>query len=253
MPKKFLNRIKESMSGGGQPKGDTSSKKTDLKSVSDAINSVKSWDQLEVSKNLIINFIKKHKVRSESPEYKYVLRLYKLRKQVLSANRMVEGDDDIERLRSIIKLVITESLNWEDRDENWDTDNSYWGTDDNWVQGDAGGSSDSGDSFGDSGGDYDSFMGEDGLEWMDNIQPRKDGEVRVGDIYNVGNGTYPPSYVVTITSVSHDEVCYEIMENNNGNVEDDEEPVGSIHCENPKLIKRLIIEDEYWQLASNEY
>ena len=110
MSKNFLKKIKESVSHGNVTKNNDNTKKTDLKSVADVINSAKNWDQLEESKNLIINFIKNNNITSNSPEYMYVLRLYRLRKKILSSNRMSEGDDDVDWLRSAIKNIIREQM-----------------------------------------------------------------------------------------------------------------------------------------------
>lgn len=196
MSKKIINKLLESAGlGGGTPSVDKPNKTEDLKLVVNTIDSVKTWNQLETSKNLIINFIKKHKIQPTSPEYKYVIRLYNLRKKLVKAHRMDENDDDGESLRYVIKQIVKESLNWSDKDENWSTD-SNWGKDPNWVQGETP------TSGGD--GDYDSFMSEDDdFDWIRNlkqIQPRQEGDLREGDTIYVGDKDHP-RYIMEILSV----------------------------------------------------
>lgn len=95
---------------------------------------------------------------------------------------------------------------------------------------------------------------------FDPVEPRKEGEVRIGDVYTI----YSPDkstirYVFEIVEISSDEYeGYDEEDDNGGIVEykmivtqDDElEPVGSIQTTSEGRAKRLIIEG-YWILTDS--
>lgn len=149
MEEKYLNKIRESASMDAFfISSDNEGKKKAFDKVKKTLFSSQNLDQLATSIKLINNFNKVYKVKENSPEYDYFVKIINVMKLRLRSNRMFDDND------------LDESLNWSDKDESFDkndesnTNDKSWSDDPDWkpdpiksmwVQGDAGGSSGGGD------------------------------------------------------------------------------------------------------------
>lgn len=149
MEEKYLNKIRESASMDAFfISSDNEGKKKAFDKVKKTLFSSQNLDQLATSIKLINNFNKVYKVKENSPEHDYFIKMIDIIKLKLRSNRMFDAND------------LEESLNWSDKDEEFDkndesnTNDKSWSDDPDWkpdpvksmwVQGDAGGSSGGGD------------------------------------------------------------------------------------------------------------
>lgn len=81
------------------------------------------------------------------------------------------------------------------------------------------------------------------------IQPRKPGEVRIGDIYTIYGNNYHVRYVLEIVSILGNTIWYTILETEDG---DEDEFVGSKHSVSKTQAKELILYQGYWKLTYSE-
>lgn len=81
------------------------------------------------------------------------------------------------------------------------------------------------------------------------IEPRKPGEVRIGDIYTIYGNNYHVRYVLEIVSILGDKIWYTILESEDA---DEDEFVGSKHSIDKHAAKNLIIDQGYWKLTYSD-
>jgi len=90
---------------------------------------------------------------------------------------------------------------------------------------------------------------EDDWSWaqFEPVEPRKKGDIRVGDIYTIyGNGSgYSVRYVLEIVEVTDDEVIYKILVT----ADEEDEPVDSIQSTELNHARRLVTQDNHWVLT----
>ena len=89
---------------------------------------------------------------------------------------------------------------------------------------------------------------EDDWSWanFDPIEPRKKGEIRVGDVYTIYGSGYEIRYRLEVTEFLGDEVMYQLLITS----DEEEEPYGSIQSTEFDNAKNLI-KDNYWVLTSS--
>jgi hypothetical protein len=80
---------------------------------------------------------------------------------------------------------------------------------------------------------------------FDPIEPRKKGDIMVGDIYTVYGNNYSVRYVLEILEVFDDEVLYKILVT----ADEVDEPVGGIQSTELNHTIRLITQDNHWVLT----
>jgi hypothetical protein len=80
---------------------------------------------------------------------------------------------------------------------------------------------------------------------FDPIEPRKKGDIRVGDTYTVYGYNYDVRYVLEILEVTDDEVIYKILVT----ADEVDEPVGSIQSTELNHARRLVTQDNHWVLT----
>jgi len=88
-------------------------------------------------------------------------------------------------------------------------------------------------------------------EWtkFEPIEPRKPGEVRVGDIYTIYGNNYHVRYILEIIDILENRIYYKILES--PDEEDGDEPIGSIHSIGKNNAKNLIVDQGYWKLTQS--
>jgi hypothetical protein len=84
-------------------------------------------------------------------------------------------------------------------------------------------------------------------EWaqFEPIEPRKEGNIKVGDIYTIYGNSYIVRYVLEIVAIDEENVDYKILVS----ADEELEPVGSIQSEEIDYVKKLITVDKYWTLT----
>jgi len=80
---------------------------------------------------------------------------------------------------------------------------------------------------------------------FDPIEPRKKGDIRVGDIYTIYGSEYSVRYVLDVLEVTDDEVIYKILVTSG----EENEPVGGIQSTELDHAKRLVTQDNHWVLT----
>lgn len=96
---------------------------------------------------------------------------------------------------------------------------------------------------------------------FDPVQPRKKGEIKVGDVYTIYGSDKSIRYVLEIVDISSNPFEDEDDEGDNGggtvryeiivSPDLDDEPVGSIQITSGDRAKRLVKDDEYWILTDS--
>jgi hypothetical protein len=86
-----------------------------------------------------------------------------------------------------------------------------------------------------------------GWTQFDPVEPRKRGDIRVGDIYTIYGSEYSVRYVLDVLEVTDDEVIYKILVTS----DEEDEPVGSIQSTELDHAKRLVTQDNHWVLTDS--
>jgi len=89
---------------------------------------------------------------------------------------------------------------------------------------------------------------EDDWSWakFDPVEPRKEGEIRVGDVYTIYGNGYEIRYQLEVTEFLDDEVMYQLLITS----DEEEEPSGSIQSTEFDNAQNLI-RSGYWKLTSS--